>query len=1033
MVTGAALLAGCGGGGNSGGGGTTGATPPPAVPSFTLSLSSSTLEVSGGTSGSVTVSVSGSNGFNSGVNITLSGLPSGVTVSPSSVDLSAGGSQQFTFTAASYVAPSTSSVYVTGFSGSGSDKLPLSLQVALYVGNTALTRTSYVRTDAVQPYTVLFDSATDRFFMSDPGSNQIFVLDGTTRQLIGSIPVPGAYGLDETPDHTILYAGTQIGDVYAIDPVHMQVTHRYIASQIGPEGYQAYAVRVMANGELALLGGQGGIPSVDGYDSFAIWNPTNNSIQVYGGNLLNQANCTDENHIFGFTVTGDRSLVVILNGNNVCTLNPVSGQVNSVNVGGLPVTPTPDGKSLLVLQEGVQAQIIALNAQTLVQTTSFPVVGPSGSFMIVSPDSSTVYIAPDFGGIVYAYNIATGSQVGWLPDLNLGPEVSTWISAVDNTGLLAGVTFEGIGFLDAAAMRTGPVGTAFFNGYLTPATGPVAGGTSVDMSFPASGNLAAVYFGPNLSASISPTSSVLHATTPPGSAGPVDVVSMMTDGGMQILPQAFSYGPSILEATPNASTADGVGTGVIYGYGFSPISLPSNQIPSDVQVTIGGQLVKITAFSTNPYNDGSAPTPLQSISFTIPPGTAGTAADITVTTQSGTATLSGGMHYLPAEQQAPLSGRASLVQGIYDPTRDVYDFTDASEIRVYSRTQNQWLTSIQVPAAPTGTTHRLWGIALSPDGSKLAVSDASAGMIYLINPDSPGSVQSFVFNEPYFAGQPSPLGAGVVTNPAGLAVSDTGMIYLAAFTVGGDGLDGFFKLDTTSGQVTDYGVSDFGGPLYKVAITSDNSRVFFNNDGAVFSIETATDAISSASDDPSCCYGDYDLTLSGGQTTLEATSYLYDTTLDAESYLTLNDREVLNISYVYGAQLSVDGTLLFQPSTNGIDVYDGRLGTLRTRIALPIALSQNYDALVGDGVDNILIAIIGQSGSGIAIVDLSSLSEPAPLPYRSHRLAGEAAPSVGHEFTFPGTPHGTTTGPRVIDKFTIPHITNQILLSKPVP
>jgi hypothetical protein len=78
-----------------------------------------------------------------------------------------------------------------------------------------------------------------------------------------------------------------------------------------------------------------------------------------------------------------------------------------------------------------------------------------------------------------------------------------------------------------------------------------------------------------------------------------------------------------------------------------------------------------------------------------------------------------------------------------------------------------------------------------------------------------------------------------------------------------------------------------------------------------------------------------------------------------------------------------DGSLLFQPSTNGIDVFDGRLGTLRSCIALPLALSVNYDAFVADGTDNVLIAITGATGNGIAIVDLTSLSEPSPLPFGS--------------------------------------------------
>jgi len=107
----------------------------------------------------------------------------------------------------------------------------------------------------------------------------------------------------------------------------------------------------------------------------------------------------------------------------------------------------------------------------------------------------------------------------------------------------------------------------------------------------------------------------------------------------------------------------------------------------------------------------------------------------------------------------------------------------------------------------------------------------------------------------------------------------------------------------------------------------------------------------------------------------------------------LNDREVLNISYVYGTKLNSDGSLLFQPSTNGIDVFDGRLGTLRTRIALPVPLAQNFDALVSDGKDNVLIAVTGVTGNGIAVVNLSSLSEPPPLTYQDQNalVSGRAS------------------------------------------
>ena len=51
------------------------------------------------------------------------------------------------------------------------------------------------------------------------------------------------------------------------------------------------------------------------------------------------------------------------------------------------------------------------------------------------------------------------------------------------------------------------------------------------------------------------------------------------------------------------------------------------------------------------------------------------------------------------------------------------------------------------------------------------------------------------------------------------------------------------------------------------------------------------------------------------------------------------------------------------------------------RISLPKALSQNYDALVADGKDNLLVAITGANGSGIAVVDLTSVPQPLPLRF----------------------------------------------------
>jgi hypothetical protein len=116
-------LAGCGGVGPSGGG------EQQSSPDFSLSLSSSSLSLTAGTSAQVTVYVNGSNGFASVVTLQISGLPTGVTYSPSTLQVNSGSSLQVTFTATGNSAASQENVTVTGTSGSLSHAALLNLNV----------------------------------------------------------------------------------------------------------------------------------------------------------------------------------------------------------------------------------------------------------------------------------------------------------------------------------------------------------------------------------------------------------------------------------------------------------------------------------------------------------------------------------------------------------------------------------------------------------------------------------------------------------------------------------------------------------------------------------------------------------------------------------------------------------------------------------------------------------------------------------------------------------------------------------------
>jgi hypothetical protein len=478
-----------------------------------------------------------------------------------------------------------------------------------------------------------------------------------------------------------------------------------------------------------------------------------------------------------------------------------------------------------------------------------------------------------------------------------------------------------------------------------------------------------VFFGNGLAEGATADNLGIHVDSPPGTLGPVDVAVTADDGGLELSPEWFSYGPWIVEVTPNAATAEGGGTATIYGYGLGPFGYGQHQ--SGLQVTIGGETATIVQYlptlataALDPYY----PFPLEGIVVTVPPGVPGSAVDITVSNANGSYSAKSSFTYLSATQQFPVSG-AELVQGIYDKYRDVYYFTDQSQIRVFSRAQGQWLSSIPIP-----NSFRLWGVALSPDGSKLAVSDAGLNLIYLINPTTPASVKSF----------PLPVtGADQGEEPAALVVTDSGTIYYASFYIDTTGGWAFHKLNSATGVVTDYQWLQAGAyaddAYTRVLLSSDNSRVYVNDGGIPIIMDTATE--DTFYNEVVFLEGDYEMTLSSNGTSMSGSEFLSDTNLNPQAFTAYDERETWNVFAVFGEKMSPDGSFLFSPLQNAIDVMDGKRGTLVSRVSLPFTLSPNYDALVDDGKDNVLIAITGQSGNGIAVINLSELPEPPPLPY----------------------------------------------------
>ena len=100
------------------------------TPDFSFSVGATSLSITaGGSAQSVSFSATALNGFTGTIHVTLSGLPTGVTASPTTITVAPGTPQSVSFTAATTAAAGTSTVQCTATSGSLSHSASFSLTV----------------------------------------------------------------------------------------------------------------------------------------------------------------------------------------------------------------------------------------------------------------------------------------------------------------------------------------------------------------------------------------------------------------------------------------------------------------------------------------------------------------------------------------------------------------------------------------------------------------------------------------------------------------------------------------------------------------------------------------------------------------------------------------------------------------------------------------------------------------------------------------------------------------------------------------
>jgi hypothetical protein len=998
------LLYGCGGASGS-----AQATATVPAQDFSVDLSSSSLVLSqGSTAAPIQISLIGKNGFDATVPITLTGLPPGVISNlEGSFTLAPGASASLILGATRSTAPGAFTITATATSGSLSHSAALALTIKTSV-LASLPRTSYVRTDSTigldnppgepRHRRITYDSINKHVFVANRAMNRVEVFSNTSQSRLSSLDVPGASGVDLSADGSTIWVGTATQQVVAIDTASLQVKARHPIPPLSPIPNTVFdlpeEVLSAANGNCLIRLRASNSPQ----SLLALWDPVASTAtdltptlpQIFQSGLGVMTASGDHSH-FMVAANDSSGQVAVFDSNG----NVVAGPV-TLGTGTIPLLAANQDASRfgVVFVSNGSPQLLLLDGQ--LNQVSGPVMSLAVG-LTFSQDAKVLYVSqqdPSVPGI-NAYDGSTLAYLGEVPDAVI-EGVNSEIEAADETRLLFGINNRGVSFIDAASPGTLPAPMPSFSvaPVATPSNGPLVGGTPVSLSGQNFASAPYVAFGGQLGSAVSvvdPTQ--IAATSPPTTVtGGLNISAYFPGGWLSVAPEAFSYGPQILEILPNAGTPTGGDTVQLFGFGFAAAAATT--------VTFGGATAKTSSIETvgSLGFDPTYPFPLEKITLKTPAGNSGN-VDVVVTTPAGSATASHAFQYLQGANVYANPGLYKFV--LYDQKRQVVYLSATDHVDAVNLATGAFLPGglpLECEVSPGNTLSGpcpdadVRGLALTPDGSQLVVADFGSQNIYLLDPDSPGKV-SFVpvtqvpgigparvattNTQTVFVGLAAQQGAsGACSNCLSqLNLSATPVVGPApqpeiATLTGAPIVQG----DATGDHVTVGFTSATGGPIAEWNSASPNDFVLSGVS------ETATDIAASADGSSFASVTNGVLQVLGSDLTVSSVS----TSAEIE--------QIPARANIPGVAMHPTCAMIYQPFLNGpapaappavgvqggVDILDAHSGRLRRRIFLPepfAALSTDTTALLGQflAIDENGQRIFAITTSGLTVVQLASV------------------------------------------------------------
>ena len=1016
------VCAGCGGGGGGGGPAIVQPPPPPAA-DFSITLSSTSLSLSQGATGPpVTVSINGQNGFNGGVQLALDGLPTGILSNPASpFSIASGANAAIVFAARLNAPPGNFTITAQGTSGSLSHSVTLALAVQASSAGL-LPRTTYARTDAVAALEdpsgeahhrrIAYDAANKHVFIANRAMNRVEVFSSTDQTRVAQIPVPAASSADLSSDGATLWIGTVTEQAVAIDTATLRVRSRYSIQPLSPIPNTVFdrpeELLPMSTGKIMIRLRQSGAAQ----SLLAIWDPIVNSVS----NLTSVEPALFQNGLGTMARSGDRTKLIVAanDASGEAAVFDASGAVvagpHSFGAGTIPlVAVNPDGSRFAVEFVSAGATQLFLVDATLNQVAS--PVSFSANGLVFSPDGNFLFANQSAADppLIAVFDGHTMQPLGQVPDASI-QGMHSEIEEADETQLLFGISNRGVGFIDAAKPAALPSSAPSFAPApaAEPSQGPIAGGTPVFLIGQNFESTAQITFGQQLAPAPSVSPTQIQVTAPPSVVnGAVNVVAYFPSGWLALAPDAFSYGPQILEVLPNAGVKAGGDAVQIYGYGFGSDA-------TQITAKIGGAAATVQTIETissiapSLALDATYPFPLQRITLQTPPGTPGQ-ADITVTSAAGAVTSARAFQYL---QSAQVFAKPALYKFVlYDRKRQWLYLSNTDHVDVFDLTAAQFRsTPINPPGGPPPNA-AIRGLSLTPDASQLVVADFGAQSVYLLNPDAGtgttvpvGGVAGFLNSGPARVAATSTQTVFVAMSgegtPSGVCSSCLSQLNLSASppTVQPapqpevTSLTGapLVQADAAGNTVFLAYVAATGGPIGIWSSAAPNQFAISAAKESAVDLAAAPDASAFASRTSAATE------IRSADLTLTATP--------ASPELEQIPARVL----VPGLALHPTGALLYQPflagpapaapsaigTQGGVDILDAHTGRLRLRIFLPeplATLSTDIDALHGSflAVDETGQRIFALTTSGLTVVQL------ATIPLSIGTVSPASAPAAG--------------------------------------